>query len=221
MRIPEFARNPESRCPVVLILDTSASMSGGPIDALNRGISQFKYDVEQDAIASMRVEISIVHFGASVDVVQDFVTIDDFSPPLLTASGKTPLGQGVRLGFQQVNRRCALFKEAGIGFYRPWMFLITDGAPTDGQLWREVSEDVRIAVDEQKLLFFTVGVEGADFNVLRDIAPSSSPPIRLKEMKFEELFRWLSASVCQVSRSAGGSNMLYKLPPVDSWGVQQ
>ncbi|MCY4413843.1 MAG: VWA domain-containing protein [Alphaproteobacteria bacterium] len=221
MNIPEFAQNPESRCPVVLVLDTSASMKGAPIDALNRGISRFKYDVEQDAIASMRVEISIVSFGSSVDVVQDFVTIDDFSPPVLEASGKTPLGQGVRMGFQQLTRRCSLFKEAGVGFYRPWMFLVTDGAPTDGNLWKEVVEDVRVAVEEQKMLFFTVGVEGADLRILRAIAPKSSPPILLQDMRFEELFSWLSVSVCQMSRSSGGENTLYKLPPVDNWGVQQ
>ena len=221
MHIPEFARNPESRCPVVLILDTSASMTGEPIDALNRGISRFKYDVEQDAIASMRVEVSIVTFGSSVSIEQDFVTVDEFCPPVLQASGKTPLGQGVRLGLRQVNRRCALFREAGIGFYRPWVFLVTDGAPTDGHLWQEVAEDVRLSVEEQRLLFFTIGVDGADFSILRSIAPASSPPILLRDMRFEELFQWLSVSVCQMSRSSGGVNSLYKLPPVDSWGVQQ
>jgi len=221
MRIPEFAKNPESRCPVVLVLDTSASMAGDPIDALNRGISRFKYDIEQDVLASMRVEISIVTFGAAVDVVQDFVTIDEFTPPMLQASGKTPLGQGIRLGFQQVNRRCALLRESGVGFYRPWMFLVTDGAPTDGALWKNVVEDVHISVEQQKLLFFTVGVDGADFSVLRAVSPQGSPPILLKELQFEELFKWLSVSVCQVSRSVGQLNTLYKLPPVDRWGVPQ
>ena len=58
----EFVENPENRCPVILLLDTSGSMSGQPIQELNRGLAAFKEDVMKDAQASLSVEVAIVTF---------------------------------------------------------------------------------------------------------------------------------------------------------------
>src|ERR1022692_2452903 len=61
---PEFAENPDPRCACVLLLDTSGSMSGSPIDALNQGLQTFQSDIQEDALAKRRVEIAIVTFGS-------------------------------------------------------------------------------------------------------------------------------------------------------------
>ena len=95
---PEFAENPEIRCPVVLILDVSASMEGAPIEALNAGLASFKYDIEEDDMAALRVEVGVVTFGKDVKIIHDFSTIDHFTPPQLIPSGKTPLGEAIHLG---------------------------------------------------------------------------------------------------------------------------
>ncbi|MGL5510016.1 MAG: vWA domain-containing protein, partial [Microcoleaceae cyanobacterium] len=58
----EFAENPEPRCPCVLLLDTSASMTGSPIQALNEGLRTFKEDLVKDDLASKRVEIAVISF---------------------------------------------------------------------------------------------------------------------------------------------------------------
>jgi uncharacterized protein YegL len=89
--LPEFAENPENRCPVILLLDTSGSMSGQPIQELNRGLAAFKEDVLRDTQASLSVEVAIVTFGP-VRLTQDFVTIDQFTLPKLEADGVTPMG---------------------------------------------------------------------------------------------------------------------------------
>lgn len=88
--LPEFVENPENRCPVVLLLDTSGSMCGEPIQELNRGIAAFKEDVVKDAQASLSVELAIVTFGGSVQLIQDFTSIDNFNPPQLEANSQTP-----------------------------------------------------------------------------------------------------------------------------------
>ncbi|RUT07145.1 hypothetical protein DSM106972_024060 [Dulcicalothrix desertica PCC 7102] len=69
--LPEFVFNPEPRCPVILLLDTSGSMSGQPIKELNDGIMAFKQSIQQDGLASLRVEVAIVTFGESVSVAQN------------------------------------------------------------------------------------------------------------------------------------------------------
>ncbi len=77
----EFAENPEPRCACVLLLDTSGSMQGAPIAALNEGLRVFKDDLVRDPLASRRVEVAVVTFDDEVKVKQDFVTVDQFLPP--------------------------------------------------------------------------------------------------------------------------------------------
>src|SRR5438046_7942748 len=77
----EFADNPEPRCPCVLLLDTSRSMAGPRIEALNEGLQVFRQELLKDLLARQRVEIAIVTFGGTpeeVRVVQNFVTVDHF-----------------------------------------------------------------------------------------------------------------------------------------------
>ncbi len=75
----EFAENQEPRCPCVLLLDTSGSMHGEKIGALNEGLRAFRDDLLRDPVARKRVEIAVVAFDNEVRVVQDFVTADRLS----------------------------------------------------------------------------------------------------------------------------------------------
>ncbi|MEL4897185.1 vWA domain-containing protein [Crocosphaera sp. Alani8] len=209
---PEFVENPENRCPVVLLLDTSGSMSGQPIRELNEGLKAFKSSLMQDTLASQRVELEIITFGETVTTIQEFVTIDDFDPPELKTSGRTPMGQAIITALDSIEKRKAIYKNNDIQYYRPWVFLITDGAPTDS--WQRAASELKDAEADKKLVFFAVGVEGADFNTLKEIA-SARPPLQLKGLDFREMFVWLSTSVQQVSTGKIGD--VKSLPPV-GWG---
>lgn len=209
---PEFVDNPENRCPVVLLVDTSSSMAGMPIQELNRGLGIFKEELMRDTQALLSVEVAIVSFGP-VALVQDFVTIDQLPPITLEADGLTPIGEAVEYAIALLNRRKEAYRENGVQYYRPWMFLITDGAPTDE--WKNAADLVRQGEAERKFSFFAVGVEGADFDTLRQIAPPERPPVRLKGLDFQAMFVWLSASMKRVSTAKVGE--VLALPPV-GWG---
>jgi uncharacterized protein YegL len=209
----KLAENPDPRAPCLLLLDTSASMSGKPIRALNEGLKTFHGDILKDALARRRVELAILGFGSSVELVQDFITVDGWTPPRLRSGGSTPLGEALGRGLDLLKSRKEAYKHTGLAYYRPWVFLITDGEPTDA--WEEAAARARAEEEARGLVFFAVGVEGANMAKLANIAPPHRPPLKLKGLNFAELFLWLSQSQKRVSHSRVGE--MLALPPV-GWG---
>lgn len=207
----QLAENPDPRAPCLLLLDTSASMSGEPIRALNDGLATFHKDVMADELARRRVEVGIVAFGrGGVTVEQDFTTVETWTPSTLRAGGSTPMGEALATALELLGKRKEIYKQAGLQYYRPWLFLITDGEPTDR--WEEAAQAARDADEGGGLLLFAVGVEGADMARLARIAPPERPPLKLKGLQFAELFMWLSQSQQQVSHSRVGDQLA--LPPI-------
>ncbi|MDZ3934829.1 hypothetical protein UXB74_26505, partial [Escherichia marmotae] len=82
----DFASNPEPRCPCILLLDVSGSMSGRPINELNAGLVTFRDELLADPLALKRVELGIVTFGP-VHVEQPFTSAANFFPPFLITDG--------------------------------------------------------------------------------------------------------------------------------------
>ena len=100
-----------------------------------------------------------------------------------------------------VEARKQQYKENAIAYYRPWVFLVTDGTPTDS--WESAAGRVHEGAARGAFAFFAVGVEGADFGVLRRVA-GKREPIKLQGLSFGKMFQWLSASLSNVSRSQPG-----------------
>ena len=124
------------------------------------------------------------------------------------------MGQAIEYALDLLEDRKETYKNNGIQYYRPWVFLITDGAPTDS--WHIAAERVGQAEMQRRLLFFAVGVKGADMHTLRQIAPEERPPVLLHGLDFRAMFQWLSTSMKRVSSSQVGGTMV-PLPSV-GWG---
>ncbi len=203
-----FADNPEPRCPCLLLLDVSGSMMGKPINELNAGIATFKDALVADSLASKRVEVGIITFGGQVNVIQEFETVTFFHPPTLSAGSDTPMGAGIKRALDMLRQRKDAYRANGISFYRPWVFMITDGAPTDA--WQDAAALIREGEQSKSLVFFAVGVEGADMNILKQI--SVREPLKLQSLRFQDLFVWLSNSMKSVSSSSPGDEVPLQNP---------
>ncbi len=244
----EFADNPEPRCPVILVLDTSGSMAGEPIKELNEGLRSFGDALRSDRLASLRVEVAVVTFGGHVravdvrlgerssekdivpfnplglavqkpakeiafDARQAFVIVEQFQPPMLSAGGDTPMGEAIQRSMALLRDRKEIYKSNGLDYFRPWMFVITDGKPTD-KGWEAAADLVKQEEMRRGVIFYGVGVEKADMKVLSRFT-DVRPPLKLKGLAFGDLFMWLSKSLSVIAHSRPGEQA--PLPPV-GWG---
>ncbi|WP_107676579.1 VWA domain-containing protein [Agrobacterium sp. LAD9] len=209
----EFIDNPEPRCPCLLLLDVSGSMRGKPIRELNEGLTQFRDELFADSLAAKRVEVGLVTFGP-VTVVNDFTGVQSWIAPELRDQGDTPMGRAIEEGLNMLRERKNSYRQNGISYYRPWVFLITDGGPTDS--WQNAAQAVKSGEAEKAFSFFAVGVEGANFEILSKI--SVREPLVLKDMRFRDLFSWLSSSLSSVSQSNPGDAVPLSNPAApDGW----
>jgi uncharacterized protein YegL len=237
-----LASNPEPRCPCVLLVDNSASMlavvanpgsdtgetvirdgqtyrvvSSGTtrLDLVNEGLKAYQLDLLKDDLAPQRVEVSIITFGGKVSTVVPFTSAHDFVAPTLDATGETPMGEAIVKAIEAVEERKKVYRGNGLHYYRPWIFLITDGEPTDD--WLRAAEKVRECEANKKIAFFAVGVEGANMETLQKISVRRA--LNLKGYSFREMFLWLSQSQRRVSHSRPGEEDQLSIESPAGWAT--
>lgn len=115
---------------VLLLVDTSASMAGEKIcaveHAINGFIDEFKGSYEAEC-----TDICIVSFSDETKIVQPFTCASNLAEIALEASGLTSLWEALSLSIDLLNNQRRLYQQLAITYYKPRIFLITDGTPTD------------------------------------------------------------------------------------------
>lgn len=204
----------EPHMACVLLLDTSGSMCGAPIASLNKAINDFKEQTSMDELAQKRVDIAIIQFNDTARVVQDFTPLSQMQPVTLSATGCTAMGEGINLAIDKVKERNRFYNDMGTPCFKPWIFMITDGAPTD-----DISAARQRILDEEskgthgKLKFWAVGVPGYSKDVLTSLTKRC---IALDEANFKGIFDWLSESMVTISVSRVGENPALSNLPSDA-----
>jgi len=201
----ELPVNYEQKCACILVLDTSGSMGGEPINELNKGLRKFKAEIQEDLTASNRLEIGIVTFNNNIDVVNTPQLVNEWNVPELVAGGTTKIVDGVNKALEVLDARKEWYKETGQKYYRPYVILMTDGVPDNDQNIDELVETVSAGVSKKQYNFWSFGVENADMDMLKRISPSFTQ--KLKGTDFGTFFKWLSNSMSAISNSKEGDKI--------------
>lgn len=203
------------RLPVYLLIDTSSSMTGEPIEAVNEGMKLLVSSLRQDPQALESASLSVITFDDEANVVVPLTDLLSFQVPTLQVNGSTMMGEGLSLVVDRVGAEVQKGTSEGErGDWRPLLFVMTDGAPTDrGDFERGVKR-----IKEIKFGAIVACAAGAQANeaVLREITENVVKISTADSQSIAAFFKWVSASVSVRSASVNRSNDQSKddaLPP--------
>lgn len=212
-----FEGNSRQRTPCILVLDCSGSMEGSPIKELNAGLLEFKKALLEDHVALTSVSVCIVSVGgpnSTADLMMDFVDAVDFEPVELKADGGTPLGAGIIMALDKIEEFKREAKLHDARYTRPWLFVMSDGEPTDdASIWSEAVRRAQEADTGKKAVIFSIAIGNGNTAKLGELTKKSVA--HLSGVKFKEFFVWLSGSLSKASKTTEGTDV--QLPPRDSW----
>jgi uncharacterized protein YegL len=206
---------PQAAC--VLLLDTSRSMRGAPLRALQQGLQAYRDHLANDPDARLIVETCVITFGDEAKVVHPFSGVDDLPELELTAGGWTSMGAAIELGLQQVEERKAFYRDEGVDYYRPFLVLVTDGAPTDlkGEArFAACAAKLQQAARDRKVIPLLFGTGNANFAKLKALGGDAATVAGIDGARFADFFTWLSKSVSGLKDSRPGEHVAFADPTV-------
>lgn len=202
------------KLPVYLLLDTSASMQGEPIESMKKGIDSMIVSLLKNPQAIESVYISVITFNSTAQVETPLTELESFQLVNLEAKGQTALGAGLQLLTDRINTEVTKTTMEQKGDWKPIVFIITDGAPIDD--WKK-GLDYFSACKTAFTVACAVG-NHADISVLRQISTNVINLEKTDGDSMSRFFLWLSSSIStssnQIAEEGNTSVLdLDKLPP--------
>ena len=213
-----FGGTPTRRMPVYLLLDVSGSMAGAPIMAVEQGVQLLHNELLGQPQAVEMVHLSIITFASTANQVVPLTPITSFSPPPLSAGGATALGGALRELGRSLDRDIKSNTATQKGDYKPLVFLLTDGEPTDS--WEPELNALNSRSERKPGTIIALGCgDGVNQAVLRRITGSVLIMTDVTPDNLRAFFKWVSQSVTTASKSAASPSSgeaVATLPPPPS-----
>ena len=183
------------RLPVYLLLDTSGSMTGEPIEAVKNGVQMMVHSLRQNPQAIETAFVSIITFDSEAKQLIPLTDLASFQTVDLKAAGTTALGAALSLLADKLENEVTKTTLEQKGDWKPIVFIMTDGVPTDD--WQAGFQKLK-AVKKGLIVGCAAG-NNADDKVLKEIADQV---VRLSNTDADSIgkfFQWVSASIATTS----------------------
>lgn len=201
------------RLPVYLLLDTSGSMYGEPIEAVKNGVQTLISTLRGDPYALETAYVSIITFNSSAQQISPLTELAAFQQPSINAGGGTALGGALSLLAQKIDTEVIKTTTEVKGDWRPLVFIMTDGVPTD-DLSKGLSEFKR---RKYGMVVACAAGQGASTDTLKQITENVVQLDTADSATIKSFFKWVSASISTSSKSiedtACEATTMSELPP--------
>ncbi len=201
------------RLPVYLLLDTSGSMHGEPIEAVKNGVQILLSTLRQDPYALETAYLSIITFDSRAKQLVPLTELALFQAPDLQVTGTTSLGEALSLLADKVESEVTKTTADVKGDWKPLIFLMTDGSPTDD--WKKGLQ--RLKQVKTGMIVACAAGHGADTSILKQITEIVVELATADSNTIKAFFKWVSASISTGSQKvdAGQKEVagLGDLPP--------
>ena len=202
------------RLPVYFLLDTSGSMFGEPIQALNNALSGMINTLRSDPQALDSLWISIITYDRAVKEVVPLTELVSFQLPEITCpqSGPTNTGAGLDFVIESVKRDVIKGSSTQKGDWKPLLFVFTDGKPSDIQLYRSKISEIK-ALNFGAVVGCAAG-QMADDAILKELTDNVVHLDSADSSTLKQFFKWVSDTIEQGNKSQGtGESLTLPLPP--------
>lgn len=207
------------RLPVYLLIDTSGSMKGEPIESVKVGIEAMLSSLRSEPYALETVNISIITYDRAVKVLTALTPLDEFQLPniVVPESGPTHTGAALELLCKQVDTEVHLSTPERKGDWMPLLFLLTDGKPADIQVYKNAIPKV-LKRHFACIVACAAGMH-ANTESLKLLTDKVFALDTLDSASFKKFFQWVSASIEIGNKSIGATNEIELPPPPEEVNV--